>query len=673
MDPCVNHTYLEIFNQINEVVYFINHDFKICYSNPAFANRYAYMPQQKNLALNSLPHGNKIALAINESLTNQTPATASYSGIIEQSRNNFEFTITYLELTTDIKGYLVIEKYQKTVLTDKKSLELKFNESLAHASTELISPELSIDSIVRIIFKACFELTSFEAGYIAFHDPLSERMLIHYYSEEFLNSPKISSNIVFISKEDFQKKGIYGYPIDTEKSNVSNQMHLKPKMNIGPDTPPNIFNSLSFPSIVKGVFMGQIVLINAPDGFSEQIQSAIKSLSNMYGLAVFRKRLEWDLINAKEHAEEGDRLKSAFLANMSHEIRTPMNSIIGFGQLLTSNMVNDDKKQEFYQMINASCDDLLNIVNDIIDISKIEANQLKITPEVVDLHQILNEIYTWGLAKIQSKQKDLPLKMDIPSVNNLRITIDKFRFKQIMQYLIDNAIKFTFEGEIRFGYELIRKNWLRFYIRDTGIGISAEHKALVFESFRQSESSISKNFGGTGLGLAISKRLIEQMNGIIGVDSVVGKGSEFWFELPVKNVETDLPESIKPIEIDKIDLTGKYILVVEDDPKNAQVLAYILKQNRATVKTVYDGLAAIQVVEEEYPDLILMDIRLPKLDGLEATRQIKQMQNIPIIAQTAYALKEDEAKCRAAGCDGYISKPVDKEDLLRLVHACLNI
>jgi signal transduction histidine kinase len=663
--------YLHLFAEVSDVVYFIDENYKFQFGNKRFYQFYNIDIDKQTLdTYSQIPDSGTLITTLKNISPKKHQVKIKRTLNIVNQLYEINSIINHLLDENFMQGFLIIEKIPEQNLANNK-LEIKVNESLANASTELISPSLSINSIVKIIFKACFELTQCETGYIAFHDPLSEQILIHYFTEEFINSNKIANNIIFISRNDFVNKGIYGYPIDTQTHTIENHTLLRPKKNIGPNTPKLIRNFLSYPSIVKEVFMGQIVLINSNDGFSEQIQSAVKSLSNMYGLAIFRKRLEWDLVNAKERAEESDRLKSAFLANMSHEIRTPMNSIVGFGQLITSNTVSDSRKEEFYAMINSSCDDLLSIVNDIIDISKIEAGQLKIKPETVELHQILKEVHEWGIVKIQHKKKTFPLKLDIPRVNEFKLTIDRFRFRQVIQNLIDNAIKFTHEGELRFGYELIRKNWLRFYVKDTGIGIPANQLSLIFESFRQMESAISRNFGGTGLGLAISKKLIEQMGGTIGVESKEHVGSEFWFEIPVGNIELEIenPEPIIPIE--QIDFRGKYILVVEDEPKNAQVLAYLLKQHHATVKTVYDGIAAIEICEQEYPDLILMDIRLPKLDGLEATKRIKQMQDIPIIAQTAYALKEDEAKCRAAGCDGYITKPISRDDLLHLVHSCL--
>lgn len=418
---------------------------------------------------------------------------------------------------------------------DKRTLfESKINESLAIAGTNLILPSLSIDNIVRTIFKSCIELTQSKTGFVAYDDPLSDKILVHYYDYSYVNGNKVSNNIFFIKRQKYKTEGLYGYPINLSEFEVNNKFNSTTLKEIGKTSPKIINNFLTFPSIINNKFTGQIVLINSPKGFTDIHINAINSLSNIYGLAILRKRMEWDLVSAKERAEESDRLKSAFLANMSHEIRTPMNAIIGFSQLLIHANLSQEKKCEFGNLINNSCEDLLSIVNDIIDISKIESGQLNIETKAINLDKTLNEIHSLAIYKAQLKEKCYPINL-INNVNkNLELIVDGIRFKQILLNIIDNAIKFTEQGSVTIGCEISETNWIEFYVKDTGIGIPQKEQDTVFESFRQVEKTIDRTYGGTGLGLAISKSLVLQMGGAISVHSKENVGSKFWFKLPLK-------------------------------------------------------------------------------------------------------------------------------------------
>ncbi|MDA3893882.1 MAG: ATP-binding protein [Salinivirgaceae bacterium] len=542
--------------------------------------------------------------------------------------------------------------------------ESKINESLAHAGSELISPSVPIDNIVRTIFKACLELTQSETGFVAYDDPLSDKILIHFYDDSYINGHKVSNNIYFIERVKYNSEGLYGHDINLRELVSDNNYNKEAKRKIGNTSPKTIKNFLSVPSVINDVFMGQIVLVNTPNGFSEQQKQAIKTLSNIYGLAVYRKRMEWDLVASKEKAEESDRLKSAFLANMSHEIRTPMNAIVGFSQLLIH--TDSDKKIEFGQLINNSCEDLLAIVNDIIDISKIEAGQLLIKPKNINLKKVLDEIHSLAKNKADLKDKKFPIYCENPIDENLELIVDVVRFKQIFLNLIDNAIKFTEHGSVTLGCEITNNNWLSFYVKDTGIGIPRHELDTVFESFRQVETTIDRTYGGTGLGLAISKNLVKQMGGSIKVVSKKNVGSQFWFDLPLR-----LPEDADPITINfaeskiELDLKNKEILIIEDEVRNAKLLNFFLEDSGANITLAFNGKEAINKAKEKKPDLVLLDIKMPDMDGIAVLKVLKQLYpEIVVIAQTAYAMKDDEKKCLDYGCDAYLAKPVKKDDLI---------
>lgn len=565
-------------------------------------------------------------------------------------------------------GIDITEKQQreKQIIT-----ESNINQSLANASTQLILPSLSIETIAGTIFKSCLELTNSQNGYVAFNDPMSDNILVHYFTDTNDKKHALAGNIYFFPKHSFFQKGLFGHPIDAENPVIKNNVQLKGDKKIGNILPQLINNYITYPAIVNNQFMGQLVLINSPNGFSNQHLSFIKSLTNVYGLAVFRKRMEWDLVSAKEKAEESDRLKSSFLANMSHEIRTPMNAIIGFSQLLTTTKLSDEKKTEFYTLINNSCDDLLMLVNDIIDISKIEAGQLKLHFNPFNINQLLHEVIEITLCKEQLKNKNLKLIVDTDLSDEITITSDRARLKQVFTNLVGNAIKFTDYGQINIGYDFKDQNTIKFYVKDTGIGIPLEMQQLVFESFRQVDTVLERNYRGTGLGLAISKKIIEQLGGQIGVESAPGKGSKFWFTLPFKSlINSGKNNTLQNISLN---LNGKKILIVEDEPTNAKFLETLLQPTNAQIFNAYNGAQAIEKVKSNTPDIILMDIRMPEVDGLEATRQIRFTHpKIPIIAQTAFAMKEDENLCLQAGCNAYLAKPVNQNALFNIIKSFIN-
>ncbi len=375
------------------------------------------------------------------------------------------------------------------------------------------------------------------------------------------------------------------------------------------------------------------------------------------------------LQEAKEKAEESDRLKSAFLANMSHEIRTPMNGIMGFSMMLADPQLPKETRDSYLKIVNSSCDQLLHIVNDIIDISKIEAGQIDISESPFDLRALLNELFTIYSAAAQ--EKNVKLEIDHNRCNlerNSWIISDRTKLRQILDNLFSNAVKFTPSGRIRFRCEL-ENGFINFEVEDSGIGIEPELQNVIFERFRQVESSYTKTYGGTGLGLAITKAYIEKMGGTIKVSSRFGKGSVFSFRLPYKpaseiNERKEQISRFRPLDL------GMTVMIVEDEEINWLYLNEILK-NRVRVLRAVSGKEALDLIRENPDiDIILMDIKLPDINGLELTRIIKTMNSrIKVIAQTAYALSGDRESVIAAGCSGYISKPVNRDELLNLIIA----
>ncbi len=377
-----------------------------------------------------------------------------------------------------------------------------------------------------------------------------------------------------------------------------------------------------------------------------------------------------ELEAAKLKAEESDRLKTSFLANMSHEIRTPLNAIVGFSECLALHTLDPKEKTHMAGVIRVNSDSLLQIISDIIDFSKIEAGQMSISKSNVDVDQLLQEINITYLFQLNTIGKNIKLNMCTYKdglVTKPIVNTDSFRLKQIFINLLDNAMKFTHDGKIEFGYKEVKDDSVVFYVKDSGIGIASENLKVIFDRFRKIEDDNSILYRGTGLGLSITKYLIELLDGEIWVESEIGKGAEFIFKLPVLVKEDVEDENVQALSQNKLpDWKNKKILVVEDEESNYLLLEHMLKITNINIIWAKDGAEAMKLFKEniEILDLVLLDIKLPVKDGFEVVKEIRQENShIPVIAQTAFAMSNEEQIIRDFGFDDYISKPLIKNTL----------
>ncbi|MFT3739641.1 MAG: two-component regulator propeller domain-containing protein [Breznakibacter sp.] len=384
-----------------------------------------------------------------------------------------------------------------------------------------------------------------------------------------------------------------------------------------------------------------------------------------------------DLETSKSKAEESDRLKSAFLANMSHEIRTPLNAIMGFIDILEDEGLSREEKKQINKIVQSNGNMLLQLINDIIDISLIEANQLKLYWSTINPNTFLKSIQKDYLNHKELNDKEISLLLMLPAnSDSLQIHTAPERVKQIIHNLINNAIKFTQHGEIVLGYEIDEANArLICFVKDTGCGIPQNDKTIIFNRFRKLDNDGTMVHRGTGLGLAICKNLCELLGGAIWVESEVGKGSQFYFTLPL--TEKEPPREIKDPAKETAavpDFRHKTILVAEDEESNFEVIKYILKKTKINILRSFNGQEAVEMVTAQREiDFVLMDIKMPRMNGVEATKIIKAaFPRLPVVALSAFALQSEQKDFARSGFDAYLTKPVNAHELYDVMQLLLN-
>ena len=437
---------------------------------------------------------------------------------------------------------------------------------------------------------------------------------------------------------------------------------------------------LGVPLKSHGKVTGALVVQSYEDvnAYGKPEMTIIEFISDQISLSIERRKAKEEIKAALEKAQESDRLKSAFLATMSHELRTPLNAVIGFSQLIDAETPPDEVVM-MTQRIYKSGEHLLSIIEDMFDVTMIESGQVSVKKENFYILPFMENIYK--MLKIEqgrAKKEEIEIVFQgEPENRDFLIFTDKFKLSQILMNLLKNALKFTHEGLIEYGYILEsrqEKPVLKFFIKDTGIGIPEEIQGVIFDLFRQVDDSHTRQYSGTGIGLSVAKKLTEILGGEIRVDSKEGEGSTFYFTIPYLGEKTIRPaESFIVSSQKKPSFPGKTILIVEDDDSSFEYLQIVLKKLQLIILWAKNGIEAIELSKSNPEiDLVLMDVKMPGMSGYEATKQIKKIRpGLPIIAQTAYALYKDKEKSEEAGCDDYITKPIQKELLMKFLEKYL--
>ncbi len=412
-----------------------------------------------------------------------------------------------------------------------------------------------------------------------------------------------------------------------------------------------------------GKLYGTATIITKGDSVLQE-PKVIEGFIFQCSIALYRQHVETELRKAKKEAEESDKLKSAFLANMSHEVRTPMNGIMGLAHLLANPDIDVATQQEYVNLILNSGNVLISLLDDIMDVSRIEANQVVASKEDFQLNELFRELqgfFTTEIEVMGKKVLELTHKLALDDDQSM-VNTDRVKLRQILVNLLSNALKFTDTGRIEFGYQLQTDNSFLFYVFDTGIGISPEKQKRIFERFVQADDSLSRHFGGSGLGLSICKGFVDLLGGKIWVESSPNQGARFYFTIPELNQSGKTIEKPvnKGLTASDRNWEDKTILIVEDDHINYQLLEVVLKRTGVKLLHAVTGRDAVRLCQEQSRiDLVLMDVQLPEMNGFEAIKLIKQSQpDIPIIVQTANSLNEEKTRADEAGCQGFMTKPI---------------
>ncbi|MCF6182264.1 PAS domain S-box protein [Lutibacter sp.] len=558
------------------------------------------------------------------------------------------------------------------------------NEPTIHTVIRDISDKLKQETLEDILYnisKAALTISDFKQFSFFIKDQL--QLIIdtsNFYIAIYNKETNIISTPVFVDEkeeiEDFPaENSLTGYVIKTKKPLLLTNQEHQELIKKGKVSLIGLSAEcwLGVPLIINNIAIGAIVVqsYNNKKAFNTNDVNLLEFVADQISTTIQRKKKDDELKQALLKAQESDKLKSSFLANMSHEIRTPMNGIIGFSEFLLEPELDELHRKKYANVIINSSKRLLSIVNDVLDISKIEAGMVQLNYENVNLNTLLDDLYNFYQPIAIEHKLNLIYHKGIDNLKSV-IETDKNKLNQILTNLISNALKFTNEGGIEFGCNL-KNEMVEFYVKDTGIGIKKELINKIFDRFTQAEMPKNKQIKGTGLGLAISKKFVELFNGKIWLESSKN-GTTVYFTIPYLKKNPRISTVIETVKIMTPSQNKKLtILVVEDEEYNRMYIEELFSKTNHTLIEAYDGVMAVELFKKhENIDLILMDVKMPKMDGIEAMKKIKQLNSIPIIALSAFAMESDKQDALKQGFDNYLTKPINKKALFNLINEYVN-
>lgn len=572
----------------------------------------------------------------------------------------------YRDITENIKA---IEKRQN---------RLAFIENLGRLSSELINTDIkNIDALIEQALQMVGKSHSAERAYLAKinHEKSAIEITHEWVDDKRYSYIENQPNILISEVGDyleFLKAGVTFNLSRNEVGKVKGTSGLEFFFDLL-----SIESLVNIPLFVDRVFWGYIGF----DTYSRTVEwdkqsvDSLRLTGQILINAQSRKKTEEVLNDALEQVKSSDNLKSAFLAGISHEIRTPMNHILGFVDLLSEPDISASEKADFVKIMKSSGMNLLHLIDDVIELAMIDSGQVKICEEQCDLNRFMQSLLVEAnTLKSDLQRNEVRLIVNGDSgLNSPVILTDEQKVRQLIKNLVSNALKYTLKGSVEMGFSILDNNRIEFYIKDTGIGIRPEDQGIIFDRFHRLNNGFSRSFGGAGLGLCISQGLARLFGSEISITSAPGTGSTFKFNIPYKPYLAPHSAAI-PASIGSIiyNWSGKNILMVEDDPVNMRFLAVLLLKTNAHLLYAADGEEAVEMVQKNPVDIVLMDMNLPVMNGYEATRRIRSlMPDLPVIAQTAHALSGDRKECLEAGCNEYLAKPIDKNLLYSMIEMFL--